>query len=444
MRTISTIISFFFAYNAILSVIVLHWYKDTDEIFYVSGVAEVFDNDGPAKNKINTRPICPDTKHLFTSIGDLESAFKELEQFHNGGGNLKTIETFLNEQMDPTLKLLGVTFTPNGSNDPIPPDKSTIKTIKKLFAKGDKNKRGGYDQRKIPGTYTSDPNMRALRGQKFYHFFDAIEPDKQARWKKGLGPIPNICRRVDKVYFDDGGKEMKNHGLTAKMMCSYPGLNPESGEGKSDANHSSTAVELNQNEESNNDSVSNGASECAFMSMGSNREWGFERSVAQDTNCTAHTFDCTTADSPMKPDADSIHYYPYCISNEYKKIDDREYLTYFDMLQKIGLTKAPDLLKMDVEGFEFDILTQMLDHTEQTNSKHLLPAQISIELHYATRMYDLPWHLRFRQTAEIAMFAGMMYNRGGYVLTNIELFKRCPSCAEVIFVRAFCDTRVSS
>lgn len=425
MKTSSLIISFLlvlFAYTVILTVIVLRSYNDKDEIF------NLFD---AVKNTINTRPICPYTKHLFTSIGDLESAFKELEQFHNGGGNLKTIETFLNEQMDPTLKLLGVTFTPNGSNGPIPPEKSTMKTIKKLFAKQDKNKRGGYDQRTIPGTYTSDPNMKALRGQKFYHFFDVIEPDKQARWKKGLGPIPNICRRVDKVYFDDGGKKMRS--LTAKMMCSYPGFNPESSDGKSDVNHSFTAVEFNQNEESNN------ASECAFMSMGSNREWGFERSVAQDTNCTAHTFDCTTADSPMKPDADSIHYYPYCISNEYKKIDDREYLTYFDMLQKIGLTKAPDLLKMDVEGFEFDILTQMLDHTEQTNSKHLLPAQISIELHYATRMYDLPWHLRFRQTAEIAMFAGMMYNRGGYVLTNIELFRRCPSCAEVIFVRTFCD-----
>jgi len=34
----------------------------------------------------------------------------------------------------------------------------------------------------------------------------------------------------------------------------------------------------------------------------------------------------------------------------------------------------------------------------------LLPSQISVELRYATRMYDLEWMVRQRQAGEITMF----------------------------------------
>jgi len=119
------------------------------------------------KVKISKRPSCSNTNHLFTSSEVLDSAYTQLEQFHNGGGNLKTIETYLNEQMDTTLSLLGVTFTPDGSKDPIPTGKSTTKGIKDLFRQQDKNKRGGYDQRVMPGNFNSpDPNMKALREKK--------------------------------------------------------------------------------------------------------------------------------------------------------------------------------------------------------------------------------------------------------------------------------------
>jgi len=378
------------------------------------------------KVKISKRPSCSNTNHLFNSSEVLDSAYTQLEQFHNGGGNLKTIETYLNEQMDPTLSLLGVTFTPDGSKDPIPTGNSTTKGIKDLFRQQDKNKRGGYDQRVMPGNFNSpDPNMKALRGKKIgnwykYYMFDVMEPDDLSRWDKGLGPILGICSHLDKIL-----PMNRKRSYEEKMMCSYPGANRDDNE---------------QEDKKNDPDHANGyGPNCNMISIGSNREWGFEESVAAQTSCRTHTFDCTTAANPKKPDVDSIHYYPYCLANENKKIEDRDFITYFGMVEKIGLTKAPDLLKMDVEGFEFDILTQMLDHTEKTNSKHLLPAQISLELHYATRMYDLPWHLRFRQTAEIAMFAGMMYNRGGYMLVETKLDEGCKPCAEVLFVRAFCD-----
>ena len=413
---------FLVVYTAALGMLFLPTTLVTDTSAETETVAAKAD-----KVKVSKRPRCSNTNYLFKSSEDLDSAYTQLEQFHNGGGNLKTIETYLNEQMDPTLSLLGVTFTPDGSKDPIPATgNSIVKTIKDLFRQQDKNKRGGYDQRVMPGNFDSpDPNMKALRGKKIrnwykYYMFDVIEPDDLSRWDKGLGPILGICSHLDKILPMNRKKSYEE-----KMMCSYPGVNHDD----------------NEQEGSNNDpDHANGyGHNCNMLSIGSNGEWGFEESVAAQTSCRTHTFDCTTAANPKKPDVDSIHYYPYCLANENKKIEDRDFITYFGMVEKIGLTKAPDLLKMDVEGFEFDILTQMLDHTEKTNSKHLLPAQISIELHYATRMYDLPWHLRFRQTAEIAMFAGMMYNRGGYMLVQTKLDQGCKSCAEVLFVRAFCD-----
>ena len=408
----------------------LHDVSDTgDGVLRVNDILSGFitsnDDRQAAEYKTKNRAVCLNTRHLLKSTEHIDSAYKQLDQFHNGGGNLKIIETFLNEQMDPTLALLGATFTPNGSKDPIPPEKSIVKEIRHLLKAQDKNKRGGYNQRKIPGDFNTDPNMKALRSvtkpwEKSI-MFDVIEPHSMGRWEKGVGPTPDICRHQDKILAPWG---TKGRWHKSKFMCSYPGKRRSGDDG---TNHENSGTTLN------------GDQQCNMISVGSNREWDFEESISKETNCTTHTFDCTTAANPMKPAVDSIHYYPYCLAKEFQTVDGNEYLTYFGMTEKIGLTKAPDLLKMDVEGFEFDIFTQMLDHAEQTNSKHLLPSQISTELHFSTRMYDLDWHLRMRQTAEIAMFAGMMYNRGGYVLTHIKLYSGCPSCADVLFVRVFCD-----
>ena len=104
------------------------------------------DDTQAAEYKSLNRAVCLNTRHLLKSTEDIDSAYKQLDQFHNGGGNLKTIETFLNEQMDPTLALLGITFTPKGSKDPILPGKPVVKEIRNLLKAEDKNKRGGYDQ----------------------------------------------------------------------------------------------------------------------------------------------------------------------------------------------------------------------------------------------------------------------------------------------------------
>jgi len=77
------------------------------------------------------------------------------------------------------------------------------------------------------------------------------------------------------------------------------------------------------------------------------------------------------------------------------------------------------------------------DASRETGMMHMLPMQISTEIHYATRMYDLPWMLRFRQAGELMMFFGVMF-RSGYALVHTENIPGCDACLEVLFVRAFC------
>lgn len=133
----------------------------------------------------------------------------------------------------------------------------------------------------------------------------------------------------------------------------------------------------------------------------------------------------------------TVHIYPYCVSHEDKEIDGRQYLTYGSIAKKMNLTQAPDMFKIDVEGFEYDFFSQMLN---DESVARLLPNQISVELHYATRMYDLEWMVRQRQAGEITMFNGMMYNAGGYIpVVKKHIGPGCDSCLEVLYVRLFCD-----
>ena len=94
------------------------------------------------------------------------------------------------------------------------------------------------------------------------------------------------------------------------------------------------------------------------------------------------------------------------------------------------LTSSPTLLKLDVEGFEYEVLQKMLV------DNYLLPLQIQIELHWGTKMVDVPWMLRTITSAELALFFGMMYASGGYL--PMHRVDACPVCQEVLFGRVLC------
>jgi hypothetical protein len=185
-------------------------------------------------------------------------------------------------------------------------------------------------------------------------------------------------------------------------------------------------------------------SDCHVISIGGNDNWDFETSVVEDMKgCQTHTFDCTLqgGQPKQKPDRDDIHFYPYCI-NDHNHVDEhgREYLTYFDIIARAGLKGPPTLLKMDVEGFEFDIFSHMIQQANQQPEQYSywLPQQMQVEIHWATRMRGVAWMARTRTSAELALLSGMMFTGGGYMPIFQNWDKGCPSCIEVLYFRFTC------
>jgi hypothetical protein len=361
-------------------------------------------------------------------FASIRKAYQELNSFHNEGGSLTAITQYLTDNIDSTFKIHGMTFKPTKQSSPSTENTAAAPSIstavKEALVANDQMMRGGYDQRQLPGAIVPNNNKQLLHKGRT---IEVLEPWDGTRWEVGLGPIsPKVCKSLDVIR-----SKSKGSSYDDKFMCSYTSL----------VVNTTTGTQIKK---ANDNSATTTMQQCNMISIGSNGQWGFEENIIMNTNCVTHTFDCTVT-NPRKPSSDSINFYPLCISGKNEMIGDRQYVTYSKMIESAGLTKPPVLFKIDVEGFEFNVFTNMLEDAAQSNTMDMLPTQISVELHYATRMYDVPWMLRSFTTSEIAMFVGMMYRRGGYVLVHYEpIGPGCWPCAEVLFVRTFCDDHEES
>lgn len=196
----------------------------------------------------------------------------------------------------------------------------------------------------------------------------------QQRFVVSVGPVVATCSNI--MYFSEGkGDE--------KVFCT-------------DSQLLGTSVD-------NDDS-----DECDIFSIGSNDNWGFESEALQKLpRCKTHTFDCTLRDNKpkKKPISDDVAFYPFCIS-----ANDSEgpYRSYQSLVSETNIKHPPKLLKMDIEGFEFDVLLSMLATNES-----MWPEQIMMEVHWSTRMVDVSSMLRTRQAAELSLFFGTLFTLGG-------------------------------
>jgi|EP00970_Alexandrium_tamarense_P012430 FkbM family methyltransferase len=185
--------------------------------------------------------------------------------------------------------------------------------------------------------------------------------------------------------------------------------------------------------EEHEDKATATVSSCNIYSIGSNDNWGFEEEVQQKLpHCDTHTFDCTLQNNTpkRKPQSDKVNFYPYCIGSNDAQLP---YLSYQSLVETTQINNPPKLLKMDVEGFEFDVLLSVL-----STDPSMWPEQIIMEVHWSTRMVDISWMLRTRQAAEIALYFGVLFNRGGYIPVHRTFFPGCGPCMEVLLVRAVC------
>jgi hypothetical protein len=333
--------------------------------------------------------VCEEATHLFERES-LIRANKQARLFHVFGGNLHSIQSYLDAQIDPTLVKLGVTFTPEGNKFPLPAG-SVASFLNRHNVEPKYSHRGGYG-RKLPGKFEPAGKLWEHR------FVDVKEPWSRERWDAALGPSAQ-CNNLVQL----------GSGYEKKFMCVDAGGH-KYGETSAVENHP-----------------------CKIWSIGSNDEWGFEIDVLKRTKCTVDTFDCTLRAPSHKPNDHRIRFHPLCIGADSRTVAGREYRSFDQLMDVLGLASPPTLLKMDIEGFEYNTLTAML-----SNSTKGLPQQLMIEIHWASKMVDLTWLLRTRQSAELALFTGMLFNAGGYMPVHTSWDKGCVPCLEVLFVRVKC------
>jgi hypothetical protein len=177
---------------------------------------------------------------------------------------------------------------------------------------------------------------------------------------------------------------------------------------------------------------------CTVYSLGSNNNFEFEESILSETRCTVHTFDCTS--SPPQKKNVRLHYHEICLGeysplqnyiypktekvNHNRSEPQRTYLK-FDQILKMKNHTRLDVLKMDIEGGEYSVFTDILGNFSRSD----LPYQISFESHF--------WnHDIYHAILHISLFSQLW--RSGYRLLQHELNEGDQSCTEWTFIRMFC------
>lgn len=166
---------------------------------------------------------------------------------------------------------------------------------------------------------------------------------------------------------------------------------------------------------------------CIVYSIGSNNQFDFESSVSKRTSCEMHTFDCTS--DPPKPPINRLTFNKICFGPENTEIDGRVYRTMETIMSDRKHTHL-DLLKMDIEGWEHSVLSQIITRSKVSNAySKMLPHQISLETHY--------WHTSSLMSfLHLGLFRQLWH--AGYRFVSQENNEQCPSCNEWTAVRVFC------
>jgi hypothetical protein len=183
-----------------------------------------------------------------------------------------------------------------------------------------------------------------------------------------------------------------------------------------------------------------GAEGCVVYSLGSNGQFEFELEMVARTPCTVHTFDCTLNETTLVlPSSPRIHFHALCAGEG--RTGDSRYQSLAALAAGLGHSKV-DLLKMDIEGFEYRVVESLYKDVLQgvTGAEQLLPLQISLEVHTQSRVEsfpELPWGRAPGLSAvELDAFWVPLTDLG-YVVVSREDNRLCKTCSEFTAVRAF-------
>lgn len=407
--------------------------------------------------------FCPRATEYFEKAA-LDKAAKEKEEFHKLGGSLQSVRDFRDQSMESTLKRLNIDFIPHGESEPQP----LLSYLSKYNAEH-YDPRGGYGQ-PLPGKFVQNhpaandeqQGKTIMTPDKRQEHIPALFEDRwiepleetqgRAKWDASLGPIGPTCPNLQRL----GDKGRDGYKFICMPMEMTDERNPSQSHLRGLGSSTTITTSNEDNHHHADDDEQKRTEKCQVLSIGGNDNWKFEIAMA-DRGCETHTFDCTLPGDGLprrKPDRPDIHFYPYCMhARNFTDAHGRSYLTYASMLQEAGLLthhhpqqKPPDYLKMDIEGFEYEIFTQMIQeertlqaHDASSFGRSIMPLQIQVELHWGTRMHGVKWMPRTLSAGELALFSGMMYMGGGYLPIHLDFNPHCTPCMEVLFFKAVCD-----
>lgn len=172
-------------------------------------------------------------------------------------------------------------------------------------------------------------------------------------------------------------------------------------------------------------------SSCVVVSLGSNNIWDFEESIIKrHPHCKIHAFDCFVPSKVPHKIAHAVTFHEKCIGPRDEVISGKQFLSWPSLLNLINLKTAPTALKMDIEGYEWTVIREML----VASPHHLLPSSISFELHTSTYLPEITWQKRTRQAPEVALFMEYLL-KFGYILVDRHDNPFCQHCSELVVAK---------
>lgn len=193
-------------------------------------------------------------------------------------------------------------------------------------------------------------------------------------------------------------------------------------------------------------------SSCIVYSIGGNNHWEFELDLLQQTSCHVHTFDCTGQIGRFEVPSNSegrLHFHHVCLGTVHEDAATKcahrakcgETWTLLEMQQRLGHDRI-DILKMDIEGFEWTLLESWPTLSDTASMKMVVPMQILMEVHYRTQFASLRPPLinrndDFRYFRDIVNLEAHLL-RMGYVVVERDDNAYCSHCTELTLVRVKC------
>jgi hypothetical protein len=197
---------------------------------------------------------------------------------------------------------------------------------------------------------------------------------------------------------------------------------------------------------------------CVIYSIGGDNRWAFEKDALRKTPCEIHTFDCTGSISRFrKPTHDRLHFHHVCLGAKSAAAPKEcggkdticgEVWTLLETQRNLKHSRV-DLLKMDIEGYEWPIFESWPELADKNVSEQtLLPMQILVEVHYHTLFQDLWKHYNvsgstgyFRLPPDFVTFQAHLL-KIGYVVVIRDDNKYCGHCTELTLLRVGCPEGV--